>query len=390
MVFEYTWRWYGPQDPVSLSDIRQTGATGIVHALHEIPVGEVWSANQIAERKALIESFGLTWSVVESVPVHENIKKRSGNFTELIENYNSTLRNLGSNGINTVCYNFMPILDWTRTDLEYELPEGMSALRFDPVAFAAFELFLLKLESAFERYSDKEIAAARNFEKQLSEASKQTLVKTIIAGLPGGHEGYSLESFRDQLESYASITPEVLKENLRLFLRDVIPVAEDAGVKMAIHPDDPPFSILGLPRVVSTKEDLQYILDAVDSPSNGLTFCSGSLGARSDNDLGEIATTFIDRIHFLHFRSVQLMEDGSFFEADHLEGNANLAKLMNIFISSLSLPANLQIPVRPDHGHKMLDDRHKTTNPGYSCIGRMKGLSQLRGLEKGLRFNSLT
>lgn len=388
MKFEYTWRWYGPNDPVTLSDIKQTGATGIVHALHHKPVGDTWETKEILERKELIESYGLSWSVVESVPVHEDIKKRSGDFEKYLENYATTLKNLGEAGIYTVCYNFMPILDWTRTDLDYPVGNGAFALRYDQTAFAAFELFILKREGAEAEYSTADINRAHKYFVDLSDEERLQLKNNIIAGLPGGNDSYSLEAFQQMLDSYQHISPDALKENLKLFLEAVVPAAETAKVNLCIHPDDPPFPILGLPRVVSTETDIERILTEVDSPNNGVTFCTGSFGARKDNDLVRMAKRFADRVHFLHFRSVQLEENGSFFEADHLQGNGNLVAVMNAFISSDKLPDSLVLPIRPDHGHKMLDDINKKTNPGYSCIGRMKGLSELQGIEQGLRFIS--
>lgn len=387
MKFEYTWRWYGPDDPITLKDIKQTDATGIVNALHHIPVGEIWSLEEIRNRKKEIEAAGLSWSVVESVPVHEDIKKRSGKFQEYIENYKQTLRNLASCGVMTVCYNFMPILDWTRTDLDYALKTGAYALRFDATAFAAFELFILKRQGAEEEYSTEQTAKAEAYFKGLNEDEIQKLTKNIIAGLPGGHEGYTPEEFQVILDEYAGISEDDLKTNLKYFLKEVIPVAMETGILMCIHPDDPPYPILGLPRVVSTENDIERLLSDVDSPSNGITLCTGSYGVRKDNDMVRMATRFADKIHFLHFRSVQVEEDGSFYEAGHLEGNSYIAKVMNAVINSEKLSKDHIIPMRPDHGHKMLDDITKKTNPGYSCIGRMKGLGELRGLEQGLRFN---
>lgn len=387
MKFEYTWRWYGPDDPVTLKDIRQTDATGIVSALHHIPVGQVWSEEEILKRKTEIESSGLTWSVVESVPVHEDIKKRSGSYQEYIRNYRKTLTNLASCGIKTVCYNFMPILDWTRTDLNFPLSSGAYALRFDATAFAAFELFILKREGARSVYNAEQTAKAESYFNSLNEEAIKKLTDTIIAGLPGGNEGYSLQEFQSMLDEYSAITEEDLQANLSYFLKEVIPVAEELGVLMCIHPDDPPYPILGLPRVVSTEKDIERLLNDIESPSNGITLCTGSYGVRKDNDMKSMATRFTDKIHFLHFRSVQVEDDGSFFEAGHLEGNSNIAKVMNAMITSDKLTDDHVIPMRPDHGHKMLDDISKKTNPGYSCIGRMKGLGELRGLEQGLRFN---
>lgn len=390
MKFEYTWRWYGPDDPITLKDIKQTDATGIVNALHHIPVGETWSVEEIRNRKKEIEAAGLSWSVVESVPVHEDIKKKSGQFQKYIDNYKQTLKNLAECGVMTVCYNFMPILDWTRTDLDYALSTGAYALRFDANAFAAFELFILKREGAKSEYNAEQTAKAEAYFNSLNEEEVHKLTKNIIAGLPGGHEGYTPEEFQVILDEYAGISEEDLKANLRYFLQEVIPVAEEVGVLMCIHPDDPPYPILGLPRVVSTESDIERLLSDVESPNNGITLCTGSYGVRKDNDMVSMAKRFADKIHFLHFRSVQVEDDGSFYEAGHLEGNSYIAKVMNAMITSEKLSENHVIPMRPDHGHKMLDDITKKTNPGYSCIGRMKGLGELRGLEQGLRFNLKT
>jgi len=387
MTFEYTWRWYGPDDPITLNDIRQTEATGIVTALHHIPVGNVWSEEEINKRKKMIEQAGLRWSVVESVPVHESIKKRVGNYQQHIENYRTTIRNLAAAGIKTLCYNFMPVLDWTRTDLDYPVGNGSLALRFQSVAFAAFDLFILQRKGAEKDYTAEKIDEAKKYVQTLDDTSKEELTDTIIAGLPGGHEGYSLTEFRSILDEYSTIGEDDLRKNLGYFLQQVVPVAEEAGVNLCIHPDDPPFPILGLPRVVSTKEDIKRLLNDAESPNNGITFCTGSYGARPDNNLPEMAARFADRIHFLHLRSVQQEYDGSFYEADHLEGSSKIAGVMRSILESEKLPENHVIPVRPDHGHKMLDDINKKTNPGYSCIGRLKGLSELRGLEAGLRFN---
>ncbi|MAL18740.1 MAG: mannonate dehydratase [Balneola sp.] len=387
MKLEYTWRWYGPDDPITLADIRQTGATGIVSALHHIPAGEVWSVDEIQKRKKEIEAAGLSWSVVESVPVHEDIKKRSGQYVSYIQNYQQTIRNLSLCEVKTVCYNFMPILDWTRTSLDYPIQNGAYALRFDATAFAAFDLFILGRAGAEKDYKDSDIQKAELFHNSISESAKTQLTDTIIAGLPGGHEGYSIEEFKEILRQYKNISREDLEANLRQFLQKVIPTAEEYNVKMCIHPDDPPYPILGLPRVVSTKKDIARLLSDVDSPCNGITFCTGSYGVREDNDLPAMAAEFADRIHFLHLRSVQRENDGSFYEADHLEGDSEIAGVMKAILESPKLDESISIPVRPDHGHKMLDDIDKETNPGYSCIGRLKGLSELRGLEQGLRFN---
>ncbi|MDX1617960.1 MAG: mannonate dehydratase [Balneolaceae bacterium] len=388
MTFEYTWRWFGPDDPVGLSDIKQTGATGIVTALHHIPAGRAWSREEINKRKARIEQAGLRWAVVESVPVIDDIIKKSGRYEEYLQNYKQTLQNLGECGIETVCYNFMPVVDWTRTDLEFEQPDGSTALRFQIDAMLAFELFILERKEAEEEYSEAQIRRAEEYYRKLSDKDREQLTKTIIAGLPGGHEQYTLEEFRTKVGEFQVLEKEQIREHLRLFIREVAPVAEASGVRLCIHPDDPPIDILGIPRIVSTEEDLQYVLDSSDTEANGLTFCTGSLGARPDNDLPGMVRSFGSRIHFFHFRSVQREADGySFYEANHLEGDSRIAEVMKTFIEHYG-GSREAVPIRPDHGHKMLDDRHKNTNPGYSAIGRMRGLAELRGLELGLRQGS--
>jgi mannonate dehydratase len=388
MLMEQTWRWFGPEDVIRLNQIRQAGATGIVTALHQIPYGVVWSVEEIEKRKALIAAdagLGLRWSVVESLPIHETVKLGEGNLTPIFENYRQSMRNLAACGVTTICYNFMPILDWTRTDLAWPLAGGGTALKFDAVKYCAFDCFMLARKGAEADHGSELVARAKRWHDAASESDKAQLLANINAGLPGAYERYDIPRLRGMLDRYQDIDATALRENFARFLREVIPTAEEVGIRMAVHPDDPPRPLFGLPRIVSNGDDIAFLMDCVPSLPNGITFCTGSLGANSNNDLPALAKRFAPQIHFAHLRNVAKEADGSFMEAEHLGGDTDMVAVVRALMREqkrrkVEGRADWQIPLRPDHGHELLDDVGRKTHPGYPMIGRLRGLAELRGV----------
>ncbi len=373
------WRWFGPLDVLSLPEIAQTGAVGIVTALHDVPYGEVWQSDAIATRNALISAAGFTWDVVESLPVHDAIKRGEGDLTHLFANYRQSMANLAANGVRTICYNFMPLLDWTRTDLAAPVARGGTCLRFEAAKMAAFEIHMVGRDGAEDDYSAEVKTAASGWFDEASEANQTELLDAVMSGLPGAYDRYDLEQLRNALRAYDGLTHADLRSNLKRFLEEVIPTAQDLGMALCIHPDDPPRDILGLPRIISNADDIAWMLDAVPVKENGLTLCTGSLGANPANDLPDIARRFGDRVHFAHLRNVRKDPDGSFEEATHLGGDTDMVAVIRALLEA-ERSRGISIPFRPDHGHDLLSDAHRKTHPGYPLIGRMRGLAELRGV----------